>query len=393
MNSALRLGLFYAAVFIGSGASAPYMPVWFKAHGLTGAQIGLLLSAPMLARAVTAPSLAIWADGFELRRSPMVLMLFLTTLAYAAIAFTHGFGPWVACWFVATTLLATVTPLTDVLVLRRAARERFNYGWPRGIGSAAYIVGNVGGGFLLARAGVNSVLVWTVVAALLATGAASFLVPSEPVHESGERTLGRERWRGLGGLLRDREFMLAAFTVGAIQATHAFYYGFSALVWRKQGLSEGMVGLLWGFGVAVEICFLWFMEPWRRRVGAERLLLLGGLGAVIRWSAFAFSPPLWLLFPLQALHTLTFTATFLAGLQLIQRLAPAHSASAAQTISSALSGGLLIGLATLASGALFDAVGAYGYLAMAALAAFGLIGAAHFVRMNPEGQPRVVNLE
>jgi PPP family 3-phenylpropionic acid transporter len=281
MDSALRLGLFYAAVFIGSGASAPYMPVWFRVHGLTGAQIGVLLSAPMLARAFTAPALAIWADGFELRRSPMVAMLAVTTLAYAAIAFTSGYLAWVACWFIATTLLSTVTPLTDVLALRRAARERFNYGWPRGIGSAAYIVGNVAGGLLLARMGVNVVLAWTIVAALLAAGAAVFLVPPEPVHESGERTLGRERWRGLGGLLRDREFMLAAFTVGAIQATHAFYYGFSALAWRRQGISEGTVGLLWGFGVAVEIGFLWFMEPWRRRIGPERLLLLGGLGAVV----------------------------------------------------------------------------------------------------------------
>ena len=109
----------------------------------------------------------------------------------------------------------------------------------------------------------------------------------------------------------------------------------------------------------------------------------------MRWTAFAFSPPVWLLFPLQALHTLTFTATFIGGLQLIQRLAPPQSASAAQTISSALSGGLLIGLATLASGALYDGVGAKGYLAMAALAAFGLIGAAHFVRMNPSLANRV----
>jgi PPP family 3-phenylpropionic acid transporter len=101
----------------------------------------------------------------------------------------------------------------------------------------------------------------------------------------------------------------------------------------------------------------------------------------------------WLLFPLQALHTLTFTATFVAGLQLIQRLAPPRSASAAQTVSSALSGGLLIGLATLASGALFDAVGAKGYLAMAALATFGLIGAVHFARMNRRDPSGVVNLE
>ncbi|HRD45674.1 MAG TPA: MFS transporter, partial [Caulobacter sp.] len=82
-------------------------------------------------------------------------------------------------------------------------------------------------------------------------------------------------------------------------------------------------------------------------------------------------PPLWLLFPLQGLHALSFAAVFMGSLQLIERTAPARSASAAQTISSAFSGGLVIGLATLASGPLYDAVGARGYLAMAALALGG----------------------
>jgi len=95
---------------------------------------------------------------------------------------------------------------------------------------------------------------------------------------------------------------------------------------------------------------------------------------------------LWLLFPLQALHTLTFAATFLAGLRLIERLAPPRSASTAQAVSSSVSGGVLIGLATLASGALYDAVGAKGYLLMAALAAAGLAGAVRLNRLSP---PRV----
>jgi PPP family 3-phenylpropionic acid transporter len=386
MDSALRLGFFYAAIFIGAGASLPYMPVWFRAHGLTGAQIGLLLSVPMLARAITGPALAVWADGFGLRRTPMVLMLLASAAAYTAIGFTEGYGAWLALWFIASSLMAAVTPLADVLTLRRAGREAFNYGWPRGIGSAAYIVANVGVGALLVVRPPDIVLGWTIAAALLAALAAAVLLPREPVHETGEILHRRDRWRGLGGLLRDRTFVLAVLSVGAIQATHAFYYGFSALAWRKEGISEAMVGLLWGFGVAVEIGFLWFMEPWRRKVGPERLLILGGVAAVVRWSAFAFSPPLWLLFPLQALHTFTFAATFLAGLMLIERLSPRESASTAQAVSSAMSGGLLIGLATLASGALFDLGGAKGYLAMAALAALGLIGA---VRLNRLSRCRV----
>ena len=59
MPRALQLGLFYCAVFAGTGVSLPYMPLWFEAQGLTGAKIGLILAAPMLARIVIAPGLAI----------------------------------------------------------------------------------------------------------------------------------------------------------------------------------------------------------------------------------------------------------------------------------------------------------------------------------------------
>ena len=52
MSQPVRLGLVYAALFIGTGASAPYIPVWFAHRGLNGAEIGLILSAPMLARRV-----------------------------------------------------------------------------------------------------------------------------------------------------------------------------------------------------------------------------------------------------------------------------------------------------------------------------------------------------
>ena len=127
--------------------------------------------------------------------------------------------------------------------------------------------------------------------------------------------------------------------------------------------------------MATEIAFMWFCEPWRRRVGPERLVMLGGVAALVRWTAFAFSPPLWLLFPLQALHALSFAAVFMGGLKLIERTAPPGSASAAQTISSAFAGGLVIGLVTVGAGPLFDTFGALGYLSMSAVALVGLAGA------------------
>ncbi|HEY2707985.1 MAG TPA: MFS transporter [Caulobacteraceae bacterium] len=375
MSIALRLGLYYASLFIGNGASGPYAGVWFKAHGLSGAAIGLILAAPSLGRVITGPSLAVWADGYSLRRTPIALLGIGVAAAFLCLALSRGFWAWLGLWFVSQSLFGACSPLADVIALRRARTEGFNYGFPRGIGSAAYIFANVTMGVVLGVTAPNALLVWVVAAGVASAIAAQWLLPPDPVHESGEYVAGRERWKGLGALVRDPVFVLAIVSTGLIQASHGFYYGFSALTWKAAGLPSGLVGVLWGVGVAAEVGFLWFMEPWRRRIGPERLVVLGGIGAVVRWTCLAASPPLWLLIPLQTLHAFSFTATFMGSLQLMERLAPDRSASLAQTLNSVLSGGLLIGLATMASGRLFDAAGAHGYLAMSLVALLGLVGA------------------
>jgi PPP family 3-phenylpropionic acid transporter len=374
MPAVVGLGLYYAAVLIGSGASLPFMPVWFRAQGLSGAQMTIIFALPMFARTVAGPGLAIWADSFRLRRTPMIWLAAGAAVSYASLSLLHGFWWWLVAWFLGSTMLGVLSPLTDVIALRRARQDGFAYSVPRGVGSAAYICGNVAMGVILLRAPPVAVLVWAVSAAALAAIGAWLWLPADPVHDGTAALERRDLIRGLGGLFHQPVFLLAIASVGLIQASHGFYYSFSTLVWRRQGVPEGWIGLLWGFGVGAEVLFLWLLEPGRRRVPPERLLVIGGLGAMVRWTAFAFQPGLVLLFPLQALHALSFTATFLASLRLVERLSPPESASAAQTLNSSISGGLLTGLATIASGPLFDAWGAKGYLAMTLLAGMGVAG-------------------
>lgn len=375
MSLPVRLGLYYAAIYIGTGASSPYLPVWFAHRGLSGAEIGLILSLPMLARAFTAPLLAVWADSFRLRRTALLWLAAGVAALYGLMALPWGFAWWMVVWFAASSMYASLPPLTDVIVLRRAREDGFNYGWPRGIGSAAFIVANLAVGWLLARGSPEVVLVWMVAAVSAAGLGARLLLPPDPVHEEGHTARLADRFAGLGELLRSPGFMVAVVSAGLIQSAHAFYYSFSVLTWKQQGLPESLTGVLWGVGVTVEIVFLWFMEPWRRAMGPVRLLILGGAAAVVRWTILAFAPPLWALFPLQALHALTYAATFIASLQLVERLAGPRNASAAQSLNAALSSGVLAGLATIASGWLFDRWGARGYLLMAAMSLAGLVGA------------------
>lgn len=375
MPTNLRLGLYYAAIFIGTGVSLPYMPVWFRAQGLSGAEIGAILAAPALARIVLSPIAAIWADGFRLRRTPLILLGLGATVAYASLGLLNGFAAWLVAWLIAASLLGTLPALGDVMGLRLARREGFSYAFARGLGSLAFVVGNLAMGALLGWLTPDAVLWWTIAAAGLATLCARQL-PPEPVHEGGEAPPRYSRLRGLSDLIRDPIFMLAIAGSGIIQASHGFYYAFSALIWRRQEIAEVWIGALWAVGVIAEIAFMWWGEPIRRRIRPETMVIVGAAACLFRWGAMAMSPGLLWLFPLQALHSLSFMATFLGSLALIEKYAPAHAASAAQTLSSALAGGLFMGLASLVSGPLFDRFGALGYFGMAAMVVAGLIPAA-----------------
>jgi PPP family 3-phenylpropionic acid transporter len=379
-SPAWRVGVFYALLFLGTGASLPYLPVWLRAEGLSGAEIGVVLSLPLLARVVTGPALAIWADGFRERRTPLILLAGAATAAYAGLSFAEGFLPIVLLWLAGATAAAGILPLTDVIGLKIAERYGTSFGRPRSAGSAAFVAANLGLGAALTVGPAWLVLVWMVAAGAATALAAALILPHEPVRSDGGRAAGKDRLKGLGDLLRRPRFMLVIVSAGLIQAAHGFHYGFSALVWREQGLSEAVTGALWAAGVVAEIGFLWTSEWWRKRLGPERLLAVSGGAAVLRWSVAALGPPLAVLAPLHLLHALTFAGTYVAATRLVDDNSPPESASAAHTLSASLQSGLFIGLATLASGPLFDQAGAGGYLAMSGMAAIGLLGALLLMR-------------
>jgi PPP family 3-phenylpropionic acid transporter len=376
MTSVRRMALQYMLLFGASGVSLPFAGLWFSARGLDGAAIGAMLAAPMLGRIVTGPVLAVWADGFRRRRTPIAFLGLAMAAGYGGAWLLEWLPVRALCWFVGATAAAALIPLTDVLTLRLAARDGFTFALPRGFGSAAFVLANVGMGAVLLKVPVDAVVIWITSLGVGIALVGAMVLPAEPVGE-GAPIRGLDRFKGMGRLLRDPVFMTVIFAVGAVQSAHAFQYGFSAILWKAQGISEAVTGQLWAFGVVVEIALMWAFEPWRRKVGIGpwSLLVAGSVVAVIRWTAMAFAPPLWLLWPLQALHSLTFAATFLAGVQLVERLAPRDSQTAAQTLSSVLSGGVLIGAATAISGPLYDRYGTGGYIAMAAMAGAGLVAA------------------
>lgn len=373
MTSAPRTALQYILLFGASGVTLPFAGLWFRSQGLSGAEIGALLAFPMLGRAISGPLLAVWADGFRLRRTAIAILGLAMALGYGAAGLVDDFYVRAICWFVGATAAAALIPLCDVLTLRLSRREGYAFSLPRGCGSLAFVMANVSMGAMLTVLPADIIIIWIVSASTLIALTGWLLLPPEPVHSDGIQVSGLARFQGLGRLLKNRTFVFAILALGSVQAAHGFYYGFSAIAWKAQGISESMTGLLWAFSVVVEIGFMWIIEPWRKRrgIGALLVLMFGVVAAIVRWTLMAFEPSFFWLWPLQALHALTFAATYLAGVEIVESLSPPKDHTSAQTLSSVVSAGVLIGLATALSGQLYDVFEARGYLAMAAMAAVG----------------------
>ncbi|MBL8548895.1 MAG: MFS transporter [Hyphomonadaceae bacterium] len=372
-----RLTLVMSSLYAALGVTLPYLPRWLEdERALSGPEIGAIASAAPIARIIIGPMLATWADGFRDRRAPVVVLCLLGLVFYGLMFSAHGFWALFAFCFLAMTFSQAAAPLVEGATLRASAMGRLPFGAARGIASATFILANVVGGALIASFGVRVAPFW-VLASLAAAALAGWLVVKpEPAPDRAAALGFRGRLKVGVSLLKAPVFLRVLAASGLIQAAHGFYYGFSVLVWGDQGISATTIGLLWGFAVAVEVVFLASLPIIERRLSPEALLIIGGAGALVRWSLMAFAPTGFALWPLQALHALSFAAAHVGALRLVMRSAPEEVSGLAQTFYASLASGALLGLATLASGYLYNLFGAGGYAAMAVMAGAGLAIAA-----------------
>jgi PPP family 3-phenylpropionic acid transporter len=184
-------------------------------------------------------------------------------------------------------------------------------------------------------------------------------------------------------------FIAVAGAASLVQASHAVYYGFSTIDWKAAGLDGTAVGVLWAIGVLAEIVLFAFAGRLPAAISPTMLLIIGAVGAAVRWTAMAFNPPTLALPVLQCLHGLSFGATHLGTMGFIARAAPVQLAATAQ---GALATAYAIAMAAAmgVSGLLYERYGALAYGAMALGAVAGglcAIAAHRLMRSGAAGGP------
>jgi PPP family 3-phenylpropionic acid transporter len=342
----------------------PFLPVWLAAKDLDADMIGLVLAVPMIVRVFAIPLVTRHADRHDALRMAIVIAAAGAVVGYGVVGVAHGAAAIAAAFVFASMFYTPIMPLADAYALRGLARVGRAYGPVRMWGSAAFIAGSFGAGVLLDVTAARD-LIWLIVAAaVLAAAAACALQPLAP-HTGGVPAADVSSARGVW---RDPAFIAVAAAASLIQASHAVFYGFSALDWRAGGLDGAAIAALWALGVAAEIVL--FAISGRLPIAPTTLLLAGAAGAVIRWGTMAFDPPAIWLPPLQCLHALSFGASHLGALGFIARTIPPKLGATAQGYL-AVALGLVMAASMALAGVLYAHWGSLAYWAMAVLAAAG----------------------
>lgn len=377
-----RLALFYAAVFATVGLQLPYWQVWLSDKGLTPALLGLVSGLSLLARSVSGPVIGYAADRAANRRGTAILMAAGALLSVLCFLAAGDIGAIIVINIFVTMFYAALMPMIETMGVRAAFSRGLNYGGLRIWGSLAFIATVFLGGHLLDEFG-SGAIYWGVVSAIGLALAVAFLLPADRhiLPEGHEGTSVPFSRRAVMQLARSPLFLLFLAGASLMQASHALYYALGTVHWKAAGISGAWLSILWTVGVAAEVVLLYFFGGRRRgRLGATGWLMIGAGAAVLRWTLTAFDPPYGVLVAVQLLHGLTFGAAHLGAMMFLAQAVPYAFAATAQNIyGSAFA--VLLGLASMAAGNLYEIWGGATYGLMAAMGCGGLALAALLSRV------------
>ena len=360
-----RLAIFYAALFGLLGTQMPFLPVWLEARDVPPGMIGIVLAAPIVARLLAVPVFMREADRRDAVRAALIVCGFAGAAGYALVGLSTGALLILAAY--ALTSLATTPqmPLAETYALKELGARKRAYGPVRLWGSFAFIGGTFVAGFAADVIPARD-LIWLIVAAsVLIVFAAVALPPMIPRVVEASVVPPPQL-----NLLRDPSFMAVIAAASLIQASHAEYYGFSALQWSAAGFDGTVIAALWALGVGAEIVLFALQSRLPPFFGPTVLLLTGACGGVLRWIGMVFDPPAFVLAALQPLHALSFGATHLGALMFLARHAPPAQAATAQGHLAIVSGVAMAGAMAI-SGVLYRDFGSTAYAAMALMAIAG----------------------
>jgi PPP family 3-phenylpropionic acid transporter len=364
----LHTTAFYMAFFMAMGVHAPFWPLWLAAWGLTAAEVAAFVALGTGVRVVAGLAIPALADRLDNRRHTIIACAAVAAAVFVAHLWITEKPTLLVATIVTGAAFAGIGPIAEALGVAASRVYGFPYAETRGLGSIGFLVANVGMGALIALAGPNLALWWIVLCMVLVIALAAR-------HPGGRQVKGQvpPRLGEIGALVLNRVFALFLATAALTQASHAVFFALASVHWASLGIGPAAIGGLWAASVAAEIVFMVAVGAWTvARLGPVGAIAVSGAAGVLRWTAMAFDPPVWMLWPLQATHAFTFALGHLGAVAFIARAIPPRYGASAQGAMAAMATGSVLFLAMLLAAALYPAIGGGTFWIASALSAGGL---------------------
>lgn len=389
LSPLLTFGTTYALLYAGFGMQSPFVPALLRERGLQAQDLGLVLGAAMVVRVIAGPIVAHAADSVRRHTLFLFACAVLVALATVALLMNRNIPTLLGIALLHAAMLAPIAPISDALAATaarasgRGTGHRFEYGWLRAAGSAAFALGTLVSGWQAGQTGLTTAM--SISGVLLALGGMVALsLPGLPLTGNPMASPRPAMLRDGMVLLRIGIYRQILVAAALVWGSHALHDTFSVIRWRSAGIDFFTVSALWSESVFSEVVMFLLIGPRLvQRIGPGRAMALAAGAGVVRWTVAAFTTSPALLACIQPLHGLTFALFHLAAIRLIVAIAPVRLAATAQALYSTLCVGLSLALVTLASGLLYARAGGAAFLIMAALCLLALPICAR-LRVSPE---------
>jgi MFS transporter, PPP family, 3-phenylpropionic acid transporter len=379
----LRFIVLYGAMYSAFGVASPFMPELVRAHGLRTEQLGAVLAAGMVVRMATASLAGRIGDAFQALRGVLVVCAALAGVITLLYLPARGALALLAVTLVQAAALAPIATLADALALdaasqaRRPGRRGFEYGWVRGTGSLAFVVGTLIAGQAVGLLGFD-VIIWLQAPLLIAAALAARAVPEakREATPTPRRADGSHHPAHLGVLvlLRLSLFRRVIAVAALVLGSHALHDAFAVIRWTHAGVSPATVSVLWSASVVSEVVVFFVVGPAvLKRFPPALALACAALAGIVRWIVSAYTTAVVALALVQPLHGLTFSLLHLACMRLLAIVVPAGLEGTAQAIYGTVAIGGTSALLTLSSGVLYARFDAHAFWFMAGMCALAFV--------------------